>query len=790
VSRGALVRLSLLAVAVAAATTTGVVSVRQAGEQLAVLDACAGVERGDWPFVLAQTAARVGPDETGRAAVECRCTALLATGRGDECTELLEQVLARPEAEDWAPRPELSVHLVQTLRDAGRAEEAAAFARRAGRAHPEDPDIFYLELVTRASVEDEERMLEELAARVARRGEAAARMRVSLANRHLLRGDSVRALEALGYTPPRGAGDALGPWFETRGMALASADDVEGLRRTYQRWRDAGGDPAEIDARYALTLSIAKLRDPEQPTRELLRRALEHDLSDPALEEALTIRLVLSLVLDERIDEALAVYDRGRERFALAGLTRDEIQRAAAHRLLAGAPAEARRGEIAFRLEGAAPGSQLLVSPQPDAPVDTDYQPIRVPPSGELTLARSAGEAPQRWVLRDARGATLASGSTSPVPGRSVAVAVAPGTPRPPQTATLTRRGGDGRRRVTLVLLDCADWRIVQYLRARGELPVLSRLIETGFRAVLESDPPLTAAALEALVWPHRSGQHTFVGLVHQFGVELAGLASIGDNPFSALAWLLPETSDLFSVVGEGERSAANMLFSHGGVRSGRHGIVTGPGGQRRRIPIATGARDFDRAERVRFPELAAVTRERDAVHLRTIAAEFDAAEILVRRREIDLLALRIEPLDILTHAHFAEAVADGQDDGRGLLFSLYRYIDDRLGAVSDLLDEDDVFVVMSDHGIRTAMEHSREALFVAVGARVPVGRAPGRPHLRGVSRVVADLLGVATTWPDTGVAAWAGDLAAPEVARPAAALAAPEVARPAATPHPAPAVR
>ena len=46
----------------------------------------------------------------------------------------------------------------------------------------------------------------------------------------------------------------------------------------------------------------------------------------------------------------------------------------------------------------------------------------------------------------------------------------------------------------------------------------------------------------------------------------------------------------------------------------------------------------------------------------------------------------------------------DGQDDGRGFLFSIYRYIDARLGAVHDLLDQDDVFIVMSDHGIRTAM--------------------------------------------------------------------------------------
>jgi phosphopentomutase len=90
----------------------------------------------------------------------------------------------------------------------------------------------------------------------------------------------------------------------------------------------------------------------------------------------------------------------------------------------------------------------------------------------------------------------------------------------------------------------------------------------------------------------------------------------------------------------------------------------------------------------------------------------------------------------------------------------VYRYIDARLEVLHDALDADDVLVVMSDHGIRTAMQHSRDAIFVATGAGVPHGRAPGRPALRGVSRAVADLLAVETDWPDTGVAPWAEALA------------------------------
>jgi phosphopentomutase len=90
----------------------------------------------------------------------------------------------------------------------------------------------------------------------------------------------------------------------------------------------------------------------------------------------------------------------------------------------------------------------------------------------------------------------------------------------------------------------------------------------------------------------------------------------------------------------------------------------------------------------------------------------------------------------------------------------VYRYIDARLGEVHDLLDADDVMIAMSDHGIRTAMEHSRHALFVVAGPGVPVGRAAGSPPLRGVPRMVADLLDVTTDWSDAGLAPWARALA------------------------------
>ena len=67
-----------------------------------------------------------------------------ACGAADEFSELMDQGLADPATVRWAPSAPLSIHLIQTWRDEGRADDAANLARRAGLMYPADPDLFYL----------------------------------------------------------------------------------------------------------------------------------------------------------------------------------------------------------------------------------------------------------------------------------------------------------------------------------------------------------------------------------------------------------------------------------------------------------------------------------------------------------------------------------------------------------------------------------------------------------------------------------------------------------------------
>ena len=138
---------ALLGVAIAALAYS-----RDDGASRAAVETCRASDAEDWPAALALSEGIAPVGDAGRAAAQCRCFALLATGEGPQCEHLLEALMAGHTDGTWAPDADLSVHLIQTWRDAGRSENAARLARVAAARHPDHPGLFFLELSTRAAV--------------------------------------------------------------------------------------------------------------------------------------------------------------------------------------------------------------------------------------------------------------------------------------------------------------------------------------------------------------------------------------------------------------------------------------------------------------------------------------------------------------------------------------------------------------------------------------------------------------------------------------------------------------
>ncbi|HVS02093.1 MAG TPA: alkaline phosphatase family protein [Thermoanaerobaculia bacterium] len=758
--RSAVLRLAVLAALLLAGVVAGIRSFERVQGYRRAEAVCAAMEEGDWARTLALAEGFSGSPVQQRRVGECRCVALLESGDRAACVATLEAQIAAGAAEAWLPSPPLAAVVVEARRDAGDVAGAAQLAHRAAVRYPDVFVLTYLELDLRTRLEDEGAVLAELRQRLPQAAEAAPLLAVHLADRLVQREEWEPALEVLGEEAPADPRAQTG-WFRHRTLALAGSGRADALAEAFGQWAQAGEPAPALRARYAVLASIFPMPTRRPPVELLLASLAEADaIDDPALVATLYTRTVRVLAGSGRQEEALAVLRQRTARFGEMGaLTEEELLRSVEQRELLAAPnaVTVQRAALRLRVPAARGGDVLLLSPAAAEPLDSPFQPVPVPADGELRVEREPDVAPLRWVLRDGDGAVRGSGAVWPAPGQEVAATVQRRPPRRPAAAELAWRPADGRRRVFLVILDSADWRLAQYLRARGELPVLDRLLEAGTRAVLDSDPPYTAAALDAIVRPGARGVSSLAAVAYQLGSEIEALSFVADNPVAALRWVLPEAEDLFSVLGGGPHTAVNLLRSFGTLRIGRHAHRVGPRGIERPLRGYRAARELSAEERGLF-QLGSLPPNSLAL-LREMAADFDTATTLARGEGADLVALRVASLDILTHSHFAGVSAAGQDDGDATLFDVYRYADRRLGELVAALDGDDVLLVMSDHGARTAMEHDRSCLFVAAGGEVPPGRVAGRPALVGIGRLVAELLGVAVDWPATGIEAWAEGL-------------------------------
>ncbi|MBI4817842.1 MAG: hypothetical protein HY791_16395 [Deltaproteobacteria bacterium] len=717
--------------------------------QQAIQSACAAAIKGEHARAVELSEGFWGASDDGRVAGECRCVGLAGLGRASECADVVGPAWLSAR-ERWSPSKNVSVLTIVGLRERGRIAEAAELAKAAGRARPFDPEVAIVEVGTRSLAEDEARVLDDVARRLATGDEAATKARLWLAGRFGKRGDADRGLEISGASPPSDL-SLIEVWAQTRGRLLCDRGRVDEAIALFEEWKRRGGERVKVATALALLLSTTGVVEAETQV-DALERAIAMAEAEPqsaASKDLPTLyaRLIGWLVNLDRRDEALSLYSKVSERFEVPGITREMLVRRDV--------SQSKRGSLDFFVPSPA---TLWVTTEGSAP-DAELERHLTKPEARLRIERAESARPVRWVVADESG-TRASGSHW-VPASGSSVEIRP-VLRPPLAVApelaVVRAAPDGRRRVLNLILDCGDWRLLRYLLARGELPFFRHLLTTSRYGVLDSRPAFTAAALDTFVYPTKQAEVGALSLIHRMGVELAGLSSIGKNPFESLSLVLPERDSLFEAIGSGPFVTANMLFSHGAIRAGRQAQTFGPKGQLGELEVGSTARSLTSDESTAHPSIAGL--DNIGGHARTIAAEMDAAVRIARERKIDLLLLRIEPLDLATHGGLAELMKDRQDDGQAPLLELYRYLDERLTEVDRALDEDDLLIVTSDHGIATSMEHDPAALFFAKGAGLPPGRLEGSPEWRGLPRAIAYLFGVdRTDWPSTGHEAWAQDV-------------------------------
>jgi len=639
----------------------------------------------------------------------------------------------------WLPPPNLVALIVDRRMASEDWAGAASLATRASTAFPDQVGLLYLEVLARVENEPERDVLDQVSGRLdeaARRTPEGATLAIVLARRRLALGDADAALDELRGPPPEEREAEL--WFRVRAQARAAMGDVAGLELELQELAAAGASSLAVDAVRAVVLDAAGLSSDRGTWIELQRRVASQAATlvetDPELARLLYGRLIPRLAMQGARAEALERIAEAEELLGSSPWSRQELATMLAAEQAGPSP------PVPLLFHADLPEGTVFVERGSGHAVDVPFEPVRLV-GGKAEVMRRAEATPTRWVAVDATGAVRGSGAVWPaLAGSRVEIVLG-------QRLPLTRaeipasRSGDGRSRVLVLVLDCADWRIVRYLFHRQELPVLAALLKRGRHGVLWSEPAFTASAMRTLVAPGPDRPMGVFESLHELGAELAGLRAFPHNPLRPLAFLLPQESDLFELAQVAGLSTANLLYSHGAINVGVHGALVRQDGSVERVEVAATTRRLTMSERARHPAFSGLPALHDAL-VADLAARFDTVAAVSADQTVDLVLARIEATDLITHATYSDAAIGRQDDGHGVLFETYRYVDSRLAEIAGNLDADDHLIVMSDHGITSAMRHDPRALFVHTGPGVTPGNLPQR-DLSAVPAMIIHALGL-----------------------------------------------
>jgi hypothetical protein len=481
--------------------------------------------------------------------------------------------------------------------------------------------------------------------------------------------------------------------FAVRARALAELRRPALLDELAAAWRSVGVSDAEVEARVGYAL-YASMQDP-RPNFERAWRGRE--ALTPELQLLVARRLLQSaLVLgDETRAQALLAEARA---VGLAGLAMP-VSRTA---VIPMAP-----GPVTL----AAPISGTLTLVDGTIPTSTPPRREVLAAGQEVVVTPVPGPHPLRFVFVDDVGRSVMG--NVPLRPEGVRVVLEPTSPPRPETAPMPGTGaGDGIPHIAVVIADSADWRLVRLAEAAGLMPHLHGVLDRAVRGVLISDPPSTGAAMRKLRTPGRKAENT-AGLLTAFGTQLQAGLQLPENPFAGLQLLARDDSvSLVDKLAHFRWSAVDMTFGHGEAK-GRAITVVGPGRDRvwkvKTGPLR-GVQPGDGIDVLAHAPL--VSRELDRA-----AAQFDVVETLLGEAEPRVLLYRYDPTDIIAHNFYPSLEREGSIAMPDPLLDAYAYLDVRLGRLLRQLDDDDVLILVSDHGTENASVHAREALFVVYGA-------------------------------------------------------------------------
>jgi hypothetical protein len=671
-------RLPLLIAVVVVGAPLAFVSLQDARREQAAAAICEAATSGQPVNELERLS---GDDAPAASALECMCVAAGRQKQPEACVALVREALAAPI--DSLLEPVSVLVAADVLFNDGQRQRADALLRDALERWPDDKRIFNA-LVSSVFVETHHK--DPLLA-LWRRLPAELDVRhLNVAYSLYLLGATTECQEVVRNRPrdPKGAVS----WATVRAACVA-ADGPTALLAFTDSLRGQIPEPERL----ALTMNAAARQQLKIDQKLLLEDAIGAlaDLTDPLL-----VQVTCWFGYNARIKSDRAAADE---------IDRICQEKGAWTRPPAPPPTAASQADVPalLRFSGLEPGERLrhdqgLISPEH----------FRSTTSPEVRAV--AGEL-VRWVVVRADGTPCESGTVVAVPPETP-VAIERLAECPSGQAALGPLRGyaaDGHRRVFVVIADSGEWRIIRYLQARGELPVLARLEREGGSRLLESDPPMTSEALRRLVFPQAPTELTFVERINQLGDQIGYLPAVQRHPVASLALAVRRQASIFEVLAERDHSSVALLGTIAGAGAPAHSTRVGPSGVAIVNLDVSGA--SEPPSTVQGPTRAWFT---------DVTVKFEELAQVSAQGTDSLVVSRIIATDHAAHEVFDRHTRTIQDNGQTDFLELYRAIDRELYALLQTLDDDDDLVFMSDHGTLSSSTHSPDAVFIVHGAGVP----------------------------------------------------------------------
>jgi hypothetical protein len=304
-------------------------------------------------------------------------------------------------------------------------------------------------------------------------------------------------------------------------------------------------------------------------------------------------------------------------------------------------------------------------------------------------------------------------------------------SPLAPSLAKDRKSTSDGRQRVLAIWPDCGSWQILKMYAKAGRLPNIERVIQRSRSwEMISTNPPFTATAYLAMITLGDRDRDDEVGVLQATMMQLNGLPFLDSVIPDGLVGSSSTERSLFDSLGQAGISWSSLVFddAHLETADDHTGIVFNQ-------PLYA-----QNSVQTDFERLSQAADERVRWYLEHSNEKAILASSTWDQGGPDFMLVRFPGVDLASHRFYSEFEEHPEE---GPLLQVYEHLDALVGYLREALDEDDVLIFLTDHGIQDTLAHHRSCFLFLEDPKLPGRQYHGTVPIRTFSSFVLSRFGI-----------------------------------------------